>query len=150
MTVFVCVHLFVECLVGCEDCGEHAAIRCINPYCRCEFGDPTDLVYIEDPRDLSEFVMPSYREKQFAKTVAYFRDPVVQDLNGVVRDGRGLSLLQAQALVARGIAAWVEEPRPAAGKRWKWAIRDTNEPDRSQEDGFSVLLKETAKPGSVS
>lgn len=49
MTAEVHEHRWVECSVGCEDCGDHLAVRCADP--DCDRNDPIDLVREDDPRE---------------------------------------------------------------------------------------------------
>jgi hypothetical protein len=43
-------HHWVDVRVSCDDCGDHAAVRCDNEDCPCD-GAPIDLVRYDDPRD---------------------------------------------------------------------------------------------------
>jgi hypothetical protein len=41
-------HRWEDAIVACDDCGEHAAIRCADPDCDRHY-KPIDLVRYDDP-----------------------------------------------------------------------------------------------------
>lgn len=46
------VHKWEDSTVGCEDCGDHPAVRCVNEPCPDDFDSfPIDLVRQDDPRE---------------------------------------------------------------------------------------------------
>lgn len=50
------VHVWADATVGCEDCGEHPAVRCTAEPCPDDYdADPIDTVYGDDPRLPPEF-----------------------------------------------------------------------------------------------
>lgn len=44
-------HIWQDCLIGCDDCGDHPGVKCVNEACPCK-GEPIDLTRYCDPREL--------------------------------------------------------------------------------------------------